>query len=226
MRGEVRRLGRAILDPTPAGRAQPSEFRTGTVTVVSPLTVQLADGTTVAGLTRLLSYPTPAVGDVVRLERHGPTLFVLGRIIDAATVNLPAVGQVAVATPTTASVTVTTTQTTVKSLTGVAMLAGRRYKVTIAYAAVNSSVANDDMGISLFGGPSGSQTQLQGYGRYRMTTVGQNFFGGNIIAFIAPLGSNATWDFSLRATILGTGPGQVYASATNPIEIIVEDIGV
>lgn len=55
------------------GRKTPYEYiqtRRGTVSTVSPLTVQMADGTFVTELERLPSY-TPHVGDLVRIEVDG-----------------------------------------------------------------------------------------------------------------------------------------------------------
>lgn len=76
-RERMRRATRAVAQQV-VRQDVPWDFRVGTVTATSPLTVQYADGVSLTGFARLASY-SPTINDVVLVLVRSPTATILGK---------------------------------------------------------------------------------------------------------------------------------------------------
>lgn len=132
-------------------------------------------------------------------------------------------GIVAQATPVTANVTLGNAGAVVSLLSTPAFTykADRLYRITGICSSVTSTVLGDDIILSL---ASGGGTQIMQTGRIRISTAGQAFPGGAVVAYYRPT-SDANIQLVLRGQrVSGTGTATAQAGATFPMELVVEDV--
>lgn len=120
-------------------------------------------------------------------------------------------------TQVTASTAATNANITTYSL---AATANRRYRITAATGSVSSDVANDIAGLAItIGGTQYARVNID----CRTSATGAN--GSSTFAIYAPTASATVTVAAYGARVQGTGTINWGASATTPIQLLVEDIG-
>lgn len=214
-------------------RWQPSTVRMGTVVAVNPLQVSVQNR--IFKRVGVLSTYTPQVNDVVAVvgqsavSADGSSWLVLGHASpqDVAAAHI---GVLAYGFRTTSS-SGTTGETSVLRLDNIPIFPGRLLRASTATSLIfNSTVAGDLIEARLYHSFTGTAVTGGipfGVVSNNSRTAGGAQFTDGVIGYL-PTGT-ATGNLSVLLTILraaGTGTVNFPASATYPIWIVVEDLGV